>query len=151
MTNKPKIPTCVIVDDEDREYLEAMGKWCIHSHGYCVRNGPWDPVTKKRGNFIRMHRVVLERKLGRPIAPGMVCDHIDMKPLNCSRSNLREVTIQQNSMNTRARGYYWSKALNKWRAYIKVNGKQIHLGYFDLEADARAAYLAAKAIYHKIP
>jgi hypothetical protein len=35
-------------------------------------------------------------------------------------------------------------------AYIKVNRKQIHLGYYDTKEEARAAYLAAKAIYHVI-
>jgi len=146
------IPGNVIADDEDRAFLEAAGKWYISNKGYCIRNGPWDPVTKKRGKHIFMHRVVLERKLGRPIAAGMVCDHIDGNPCNNSRSNLREVTHQQNDMNrTRAKGYYWSKAMGKWRAQIQLNGKQIHLGYFDLEEDARAAYERGKAKYHLIP
>jgi len=145
------IPNNVTVDDEDRAFLEAVGKWYIRDKGYCARNGPWDPVTKKRGKNIHMHRVVLERKLGRPIAAGMFCDHIDGKRSNNSRSNLREVTKQQNNMNTRAKGYYWHKAVGKWRAYIGLNGKTIHLGYFDIEAEAREAYLSAKAKYHVIP
>jgi len=145
------IPGNVIVDDEDREFLESMGKWYI-DRGYCMRNGPWDPVTKKAGKNIRMHRVVLERKLGRPIAPGMFCDHIDGNPSNNSRSNLREVTNQQNDMNrTRAKGYYWDKAKGKWGAYICLNGKKKHLGYFDVESEARAAYERGKAKYHVIP
>jgi len=145
------IPDNVIVDDEDRAFLEAIGKWYVQK-GYCTRNGPLDPITKKQGKDIRMHRVVLERKLGRPIAAGMVCDHIDGDKCNQSRSNLREVTVQQNNMNrTRAKGYYWDEARGKWRACIHLNGKKKHLGYFDLEVDAREAYLTAKAIYHKIP
>ena len=31
-----------------------------------------------------------------------------------------------------------------------VKGKNKHLGYFDLEEDARQAYLEAKKIYHTI-
>jgi len=145
------IPDNVIVDDEDRAFLESMGKWRIDK-GYCVRNGPWNPLTKKEGKKILMHRVVLERKLGRPIAAGMVCDHRDGNTYNQSRSNLREVTRQQNQHNmTRAKGYYWVEARGKWRARIGLNGKIIHLGLFDLEEDARAAYEKAKAIYHVIP
>jgi len=145
------IPDCVIVDDCDREFLESMGKWYIGKR-YCVRAGPYDPVTKKCGKLIFMHRVVLERKLGRPIAAGMVCDHIDGDTYNQSRSNLREVTHQQNHMNrTRAKGYYWDKNARKWRAYICLNGKLKYLGLYDLESDAREAHLSAKAIYHKIP
>ena len=149
MTNKPKIPACIIVDDEDREYFEQW-QWRIGSQGYCVR-------TRRKSDGtgpieISMHRVVLERKLGRPVAAGMYCDHRDGDRYNQSRSNLREVTKQQNQHNrTRAKGYYWDKARNKWQAQIRINGKQINLGYYDLEHEARAAYLAAKAIYHKIP
>jgi len=145
------IPDSVIVDDCDREFLESMGKWYIN-RGYCRRRNPRDPLTKKAGKWILMHRVVLERKLGRPIAAGMFCDHIDGNPSNNSRSNLREVTHQQNAMNkTRARGYYWDKRARKWRAYIYLNGKLKTLGYFDIEADAAAAYEEAKAKYHVIP
>jgi len=144
------IPDNVIVDDCDRAFLEAMGKWYIDK-GYCRRNGPQDPVTKKQGKLILMHRVVLERKLGRPIAAGMFCDHRDGNRSNNSRSNLREVTNQQNAMNTRAKGYYWDKSKGKWRAYIHLNGKKKHLGYFDLESEARAAYERGKAVYHVIP
>jgi len=145
------IPGNVIADDEDRAFLEAAGKWYISDQGYCVRTGPRDPVTKKAGKHIYMHRVILERKLGRPISPGMFCDHIDGNRSNNSRSNLREVTNQQNQYNTRAKGYYWEEARGKWRARIRFNGKQIHLGYFELEADARAAYERGKATYHVIP
>lgn len=145
------IPDCVIVDDCDREFFEAMGKWYIDNKGYCRRNGPQCPLTKKQEKAILMHRLVLERKLGRPIAPGMFTDHINGVRTDCSRSNLREVTHQQNNTNRRAKGYYWHKASSKWMARIKVNSIHIYLGTFDSEAEARAAYLAAKEKYHKIP
>ena len=40
--------------------------------------------------------------------------------------------------------------IKKWHAQIKLNGKSIHLGYFDKEEDAKNAYLKAKLIYHKL-
>ena len=64
--------------------------------------------------------------------------------------NLRVVTHQENQFNTNCKGYTWNKQLQKWRAYIMVNYKQKHLGYFDLEEDAKNARLAAKKIYHTI-
>jgi len=144
------IPDNVIVDDEDREFLESIGKWRIGSQGYCVRT-KYDPITRS-GKEVSMHRLVLERKLGRPISPGLFCDHINGIRTDCSRVNLREVTKQQNQHNrTRAKGYVWDEAMGKWRAYIGLNGKKIHLGLFDLESDAREAYLTAKAKYHVIP
>ena len=65
--------------------------------------------------------------------------------------NLRIVTSQENNFNTNCKGYNWVKSRNKWRARIQVNGKSKYLGYFDLEEDARQAYLEGKKIYHIIP
>jgi hypothetical protein len=79
-------------------------------------------------------------------------DHIDGDRLNNNIENLRKVTHQQNCFNiTTAKGYTWNNKANKWQAKIKVNGKTIHLGYFDNEIDARQAYLNVKHIYHPIP
>lgn len=146
---KLKIPACVTVDPEDREYLEQW-QWYMGNRGYCVRKR--HKADGPGGGLIMMHRVILERALGRPLAAGMVCDHIDGNLSNNLRENLREVTRQQNHFNRRgAKGYYWHKLSNKWMAYIKINGRSKNLGLFDREDDARDAHLAAKAIYHKIP
>jgi len=59
------------------------------------------------------------------------------------------LTQQQNNCNRNAKGYYWDKAKKKWRARIKINGKQKSLGYFKKEEDARQSYLKGKEIYHK--
>jgi hypothetical protein len=77
-------------------------------------------------------------------------DHINRTPSDNSIQNLRNVTNQQNQHNKASKGYYFNKKLNKWRAKIYTNGKHIHLGLFDLEADARDAYLEAKKVYHII-
>lgn len=66
-------------------------------------------------------------------------------------SNLRSVTNQQNSFNrTKVKGYHWDKQKKKWKTAIRINGKKSHIGYFDNEEDARAAYIQAKEKYHKI-
>tara|TARA_R110000787_G_scaffold88827_1_gene188352 strand:+ start:925 stop:1401 length:477 start_codon:yes stop_codon:yes gene_type:complete len=76
-------------------------------------------------------------------------DHIDGNRLNNNIENLRVVTNQENQFNrTGAKGYYWNKG--KWKADIRLNGKNKHLGLFDNEDDARNAYLEAKKIYHII-
>ena len=64
--------------------------------------------------------------------------------------NLRVVTCQQNQWNRNCKGYYFNKKVQKWQSRIGVNGKQIHLGLFLLEEEARNAYIEAKKIYHKI-
>ena len=78
-------------------------------------------------------------------------DHINANPSDNRISNLREITLQQNQWNRpTAKGYNWDKVKNKWAAKIVLNQKNIFLGYFDIEAKAREAYLNAKAKYHII-
>lgn len=81
--------------------------------------------------------------------PGGIIDHIDGNGLNNSWANLRIATNQQNQFNRKTpRGYSWHKGAGKWRATIFLDRKQIHLGFFTEESDARAAYLAACEKYH---
>jgi hypothetical protein len=77
-------------------------------------------------------------------------DHEDIDKTNNYIENLRVVTHQENHFNTNCKGYTWCKQKQKWKAQIMVKGKNKFLGYFDLEEDARQAYLAAKEIYHTI-
>jgi hypothetical protein len=129
------IPENVLVDDCDREMLEAMGKWHISSGGYCVRRRP----------NTRMHRVIMQPP------DNLFVDHINGNKLDNRRENLRIVTNQQNQWNqTRAKGYYWNAERNKWQVTIVVNKKNIFLGRFDTEEQARQAYLNAKQELHKI-
>jgi hypothetical protein len=65
--------------------------------------------------------------------------------------NLRSVTKQQNQWNRKAtKGYSWFPINKKWKANIRVNNKDIYLGYFNTEQEARNAYLQAKEKYHVI-
>jgi len=78
-------------------------------------------------------------------------DHIDGNRTNNRIENLRNVNNQQNHFNmTKAKGYHWHKATNKFKAEIMKNGKNIFLGLFDDPLEARAAYLEAKKKYHVI-
>ena len=76
-------------------------------------------------------------------------DHIDGNRLNNSVDNLRIVTNSQNHFNRKnTKGYCRHK--NKWQAAIKINQKNINLGRFENENDAKEAYLNAKRLYHII-
>jgi len=78
-------------------------------------------------------------------------DHIDGNKLNNAFDNLRVVSNQGNQFNRpTAKGYSWNKARGKWEAQIRINKKNKHLGCYDTEEAARAAYLAAKEKYHVI-
>ena len=99
-----------------------------------------------------LHRVICAAFLGLDIHDLKIeVDHINGIRHDNRLENLRLVTHQQNGFNqAKAKGYTWNKREGKWRAYIKVNYEQKHLGYYDNEEDAREAYLAAKKIYHII-
>jgi hypothetical protein len=76
-------------------------------------------------------------------------DHIDGDGSNNRWANLRLATHAENAQNLPpAAGCTWDKKRRKWAALIKVDCRTINLGRFDTEAEAHAAYLAAKRIYH---
>ncbi len=110
----------------------------------CVAGNEKVGHNRYRGFLI--HRMLLD-------APAhLQVDHINGQPLDNRRCNLRLVTQNQNQWNrSDPKGYFWNGQSDSWKAVIKVNGRLIHLGYFDVEADARAAYLTAKARYHYVP
>lgn len=78
-------------------------------------------------------------------------DHINGNKSDNRISNLRSVKEQENHYNVKdVKGYSFNASRNKYYARIKVNKKYIHLGSFDIEDEARKAYLDAKKTYHKI-
>lgn len=99
--------------------------WCI-SKGYVISRG------KSTSKTIRLHRLVMKASEDDDI------DHINRNKLDNRKTNLRVCSHGDNSKNRGARknnisgftGVHWNKKSSKWQAYIRVNGKQIHLGYF---------------------
>jgi hypothetical protein len=126
------------------EYYE---KKCYIRNGYSMLK-----LTHgyKQKNY-KVHRLVAFAFLGLDLDnPKIIIDHINRNITDNCVSNLRQVTQQQNLFNKNAKGYYWKKASQNWRALIGIDGKSIYLGSFDLEEDARQAYLNAKEKYHVI-
>ena len=89
--------------------------------------------------------------------PRGVVDHKGGDPKNNRWANLRDVDSKTNSENQRRAhagsssrflGVYWRKDRQKWQAAIRAEGRLIHLGLFDAEEDAGAAYVAAKRVMH---
>jgi hypothetical protein len=44
-------------------------------------------------------------------------------------------------------GVSWRKQRSKWHAHIKVDGKEIHLGFYDVFDDAVSARIEAEKKY----
>jgi hypothetical protein len=83
--------------------------------------------------------------------PENVVDHRDHDGLNNRWTNLRAADRPQNAANAGAlrsnklglRGVCLHKPSGRYRATIRANGKQRHLGHFKTAEEARAAYIAA--------
>jgi HNH endonuclease len=141
-----------IVDDCDAD-LAAVNWSC--SNGYAKRS------IGARGNEIQlsMHRVILERIIGRELSTDEVPDHIDRNKSNNSRSNLRVATRQKNSMNrakqsgcnltSQYKGVSKHPAAGcEWRAMLYVSRKPILIGYFKTELEAAIAYNHVAVVQH---
>lgn len=119
--------------------------------GFLNATGRWELGID--GKWYLAHRLAWLYVYG--VWPSELIDHIDSNPLNNSISNLREATPAQNKANSRVsknnvlgvKGVRLQiKGKNgtpRYRARIRVNGKLIHLGYFDTSEKASQAYLNA--------
>ena len=104
-------------------------------------------------NFYKHRLLHLARNPGWDIfdtSPNNIIDHINHNRRDNTSDNLRVVTTQQNQFNREVKGYSWHMGLGKWIARIKINNKLIHIGYYDNEEEAHAAYLKAKEELHII-
>ena len=88
--------------------------------------------------------------------PAGQIDHIDHNKLNNSITNLRAVESRENQLNcslsknstTKVNGVSYHKNTGKYRAYIMVNRKQVHLGLFDSLEEAKQAREQADIKYN---
>ena len=93
----------------------------------------------------RAHQIAWFLYYGRWPTTGI--DHINGIKNDNRIENLREATHRQNGANRKAKGYYYRKGRGRYGAYIRANYKKIHLGYYDTEEEAQAAYRKATAKY----
>ena len=81
--------------------------------------------------------------------PITTIDHINRDSLDNRLVNLRIATMAEQNLNRNnvinQKGYYWKKQNQKWVSRITINGKkQMNIGSYDTEEEARQAYLNAK-------
>ncbi len=95
------------------------------------------------------HRVAWKLMTGK--WPDEHIDHINGDPSDNRFANLRPATASQNLCNRKTqsnnssgfKGVSWSRASKKWAAYICVQKKKKHLGFFIAPEDAFDAYCKA--------
>lgn len=89
------------------------------------------------GQKIYAHRIAWAIHYGEH--PGEEIDHINGDSLDNSIANLRQVSHQENCKNVKLQagsrsgycGVSWHEETGKWRARVKINGKEQHIGLFD--------------------
>lgn len=143
------------------EYDSKTGvlKWRIPDRVAGSLHGKGYLRVKIHGVSFMAHRVAWAHYYGSWPVPWPIgeVDHWDGDKANNRIKNLRDVTRKINSQNRReARsgtsghiGVSKRRGDIKFRAFIRVDGKQKYLGRFNLEEDAATAYLQAKRKYHE--
>ena len=127
-----------VVDDDAFDRLSILNWFAIV---YNAEKGSVYARAKRRGTFVAMHRLIMEKELEQN--PEMIVDHINRNPLDNRRINLRLVDHRGNVMNRdwdayrkargiNARGISFCNHHKRWKAYINDE----HLGWFDNEQDA---------------
>lgn len=96
-----------------------------------------------------LHRVVVERMLGRRLDRDELCDHINRIRTDNRRANLRVVSIQQNNQNrgiessseSGCRGVYRDRRRKRrqWRVMVTFNNKQYCGGSYATVGEAACA------------
>lgn len=144
----------VIVDEVDADL--ARHSWHVHYTPGKDRHRV-ARCTTQNGKTVRywIHRVVLERTLGRPVHPDMIGEHADEDPLNNRRGNLREASNPQNQANrrrTRADSKSPHRGVqrrgDRFYAMLQVDGERRFLGSFMTAEEAASVYRKAHAEVH---
>lgn len=137
----------VLVDDEDYE-LMTQYRWHVRetaASGNRKASGPY-ALTNIHREGRRTSALMHTLLTGWPLV-----DHINHNGLDNRRENLRPATRSQNlqNMTGRSNRRWRFKGIEKpsrgrqWKAYIKVDGRLRHLGYFATDEEAARAYDAA--------
>lgn len=137
-----------IIDKDDYERCSQYS-WCVHK-----TTGKYHkPYFYACNNHIGLlHRFIMN-------APqNMLVDHINSNTLDNRKTNLRICTKSENNMNRYFEGRNKSNKIGvmyndklktpKWMAYISLNKKRKHLGYFENYEDAVNARLEAEKRYY---
>ena len=139
--------------EADPEYdISSLGRVRKRKNGFMPRisvhqgNGGYYHV-RLNGKSYLLHRLLAQAFIPNPENKPEV-DHIDGNKLNNCLSNLRWCTHAENSRNRKKRsdntsdhkGVSFDKATGKWKAQIKVDGKNKYLGLFHTKEEASAVY-----------
>lgn len=103
-------------------------------------------VNLSNGKKKFVHNLVADSYLDK-IDNKTLVDHINCDKSNNRVDNLRFCDASENAMNSRisskntsgVKGVFYCQKKQKWRAYISINQKKTHIGYFDNLEEAKIA------------
>lgn len=124
-------------DHNNNEFYFDTEDYDLIKH-YCwiVKNNLYVESRKEDGAYISLHRLLMNE-------PELHVDHINHKPNDNRKNNLRIVTREQNQANAKLRidntsgikGVYYNNRINKWVASLQENNIS-HSKNFDSKLDA---------------
>lgn len=138
---------------EHFEYRDGYLHWKTSPGGSVKVGDPAGTIVPRgyvsvgfKGKKYRAHRIIWEMHHG-ALQPSDEIDHRDGIRHHNKIENLLKTDSKGNHKNMAMRqdntsgvtGVTFCKRLNKWKAYIKQNGKLKHLGCFSVFEDAVAA------------
>lgn len=137
----------------DEFYFDKEDYYKIKDY-YWYRSGDYGYLTTKsqNGKFkLIMHRVIMN------CPDGLMVDHINHRPNDNRKENLRLCDKRQNAWNTDVsctnisgcKGVYYNKRKSRWIAEIIYDNQKIYLGSFTNKEDAITARLSANEKYQK--
>lgn len=132
----------------DIDYPEVRKKkWCC--------SGKYAATYSYRKTILLHRFISVLKNILKDIDDAKQIDHIDGNTYNCTRSNLRSVTNQQNNMNSHAtwarsgvRGVYTTRNGHRWTARLVLDGKTICLGIYDTIPEAAEARRKGELKYY---
>lgn len=123
-----------LIDDCDSKF--AKFKWYVTRQGYVIRYHNYHGRTRLHNELLGISsRITL-------------IDHINRNKLDNRRENLRICNKAQNTINSPAnknntsgyKGVTFCKKNGKWKAQLKVNYKNLNLGYRLTKIEAAKLY-----------
>ena len=139
----------------DKKHYDLIWNYCWHKHqdGYlrtCIGH------KENGGNIYKLMHVMIMEAEGYICVEGEEVDHINGKPNDNRIENLRIVTHEDNMKNVKLpnnntsgyKGVYYSTLERKWKAAIRINKKQKHLGTFNTKEETVAARKNAEDLYY---
>jgi hypothetical protein len=131
----------VLIDDEDYEMVSRYN-WQVAMK----RGTPYIQCSARDENGKKITKQLAREVTNAP--KGVIVDHKSGNTLDNRKQNLRFSNNKTNAQNMRSninstskyKGVSWNSERKKWRAVLKYNDKQVHIGRFNSEEEAARAY-----------